>query len=143
MLEASRRQTDELAHAQRELFAIVGRFRWRLGRERLLVFALRGMIGAALLLAGLRLIAWVLDAPLGAWSWQVAGLAPLAAIGVALARWPSRVQAARTADRHLALAERLATAVELAGRMRAGRSGRLDGLQVHDAVVSALGAPDR
>src|SRR5919202_64489 len=102
MLEASRGQTDELRSLQRELFDAVGRFRWRLGSERLLVFVLRGAICAALLVAGLRLTAWAMDAPLGAWTWEVAGLAPLVAIGLALARWPSPVQAARAADHHLA-----------------------------------------
>jgi hypothetical protein len=138
MLEASSGRTD-LA----ELFDLVGRFRWRLGREQLLVFALRGGIGAALLLAALGLTAWVLDSPLGGWTWAVVGLGPLAAIGLAVARWPSSAQAARTADRHLELAERLATAVELSGRQRLGRSGRLDALQLRDAVATTQGAPDR
>jgi hypothetical protein len=123
MLEASRGQTDELRRMQRELFDAVGRFRWRLGGERLLVFAWRGAIGAALLVAGIRLVAWAMDLPLGAWAWEVAGLAPLVAIGLALARWPSSVQAARAADHHLALAERLATAVEQ-GRVDLGDLGR-------------------
>jgi hypothetical protein len=68
-------------------------------------------------------------------------VAPLVAIGVAVARWPSPAHAARTADHHLGLAERLATAVELTGRMRAGRAGRLDGLQLRDALAFTHAAP--
>src|ERR671932_1608987 len=132
MLEASRGRTDELGGVEPQLHQLVGRIRWRLGREQLLVFALRGGIGAALLLVGLGLSAWLLDTPLAGWSWALASLAPLVAIGLAVARWPSPVQAARSADRHLGLAERLATAVELAGKRRTGRSGRLDGLQLQD-----------
>jgi hypothetical protein len=141
MFEASRGRPDELTLVQRELFAVVRGFRWRLGRERVLVFALRGLIGAALLVAVLRLSAWAMEAPLGEWSWALAGLAPLLAIGLAVVRWPSAVQAARTADHHLDLAERLATAVEVSARVRAGAGGRLDPLQLHDAVTTARAAP--
>lgn len=143
MLEASRRQTDELRLGQRELFEIVGRFRRRLGGEQLAVFALRGVIGAGLLIAVLGAAAWATETTLDAWPWWLVGIVPLVAIGLALARWPSRVQAARTADHHLELAERLATAVEVSARMRAGRPGRLDDLQVQDAVLAARETPGR
>src|SRR5919199_2653942 len=143
MLEASRRQTDELRLGQRELFQVVGRFRRRLGGEQVAVFALRGAVAAGLLLAALGTAAWAMDTTLSAWPWWLVGVVPLLAIGLAVARWPSPVQAARAADRRLELAERLATAVEVSARMRAGRPGRLDGLQVHDAVLAARGAPRR
>ena len=77
MLEASRGRTDELGGVEPQLHQLVGRIRWRLGREQLLVFALRGGIGAALLLVGLGLSAWLLDTPLAGWSLALASLAPL------------------------------------------------------------------
>ena len=138
MLEASRGHADELGVIQRELFDVVGRFRRRLGGEQVALFALRGVVGAGVLLAALSAAAWALETSLGAWPWWLIGLVPLLAIALGLARWPSRARAARTADRHLDLAERLATAVELSSRPRAGR---LDRLQLHDAVVTARSAP--
>jgi hypothetical protein len=143
MLEASRRPTDELRLGQRELFEIVGRFRRRLGGEQLVVFALRGAVAAGLMVAALGTAAWATETSLGAWPWWLVGVVPLVAIGLALARWPSPVRAARTADHHLELAERLATALEVSARMRAGRPGRLDDLQVHDAVLAARETPGR
>jgi hypothetical protein len=125
-----------------ELSVIVGRFQSRLGRERLLVFAVRGWIAAGMLVGGLALVAWLTETPLGTRTTTWVVLAPiLAALAAAAVRWPSSGEAARTADHHLRLDERLATAVELSGRIRRGRPGRFDLLQVRDAVARAHGPP--
>src|SRR5207248_6426379 len=67
----------------------------------------------------------------------------LAALLLAVLRWPSARQAALTADTRLGLEERLGTAVELAGRLRSRTAGggRFDHLQVREAVARARTAP--
>jgi hypothetical protein len=131
-----------------DLVRVLGRLRWRLGLERILRFGIRGVIASAVALIGLLLVAWLL--PIGNWpelAWMVA-LPLLAAVILAVLRWPSDRQAALAADRHLALEERLGTAVELARRFRLGATGygggggRFDHLQVRDAIARARVAPN-
>jgi hypothetical protein len=140
-----------LEHAERfttfqddlgDLVRVLGRLRLRLGLERILVFGLHGAVASALGSIGLSLAAWLV--PIGNWqemAWIIA-LPLLAALGLALLRWPSDRQAALAADRRLALDERLGTAVELAGRLRVRHdaAGRFDRLQVRDAVARTRAA---
>jgi hypothetical protein len=131
---------DEVA----DLVRVVSRCRWRLGLERLLIFGIRGLIASALLVIVVALAAWLLA------GWVVialdqavwlSGLPLVAALGLALVRWPSGRQAALAADRRLVLDERLGTAIEIAERARGGGGGRFDRLQVRDAVARASAAP--
>ena len=120
----------------RALLRVLGRLRWRLGLERTLVFAVRGLtLGAAVLIV-LSCLAWLtrLDLPLG-----LAILPVAAALLVAIVRWPSTRQAADQADHRLHLAERLGTAVELMRQPHL--AGRFDRLQVRDALASAHATP--
>jgi hypothetical protein len=120
-----------------DLIRVLGRLRWRLGLERILVFGIRGLSGSAIVLIGLLVTTWLL--PLASWAelaWIVA-LPLVASVCMALLRWPSNRQAALAADRRLALEERLGTAVEISARF----NGRLDRLQVRDAVARAQAAP--
>ena len=117
-----------------ELLRVLSRFRWRLGFERTLLFGIRGAIASALTLIGLSVAGWLSGTGIAGWP----AIVPiLAALGLAVARWPSHREAALSADRRLALEERLGTAVELA---RSGRGGRFDGLQVQDAIDRARSA---
>jgi hypothetical protein len=122
-----------------ELLRVVGHLRLRLGLERLFLFGLRGSIGSAVALSAISVAAWLMGATaLDSLIWLVASPF-LAALGLAVVRWPSDRQAALAADRRLVLAERLGTAVELTVRLRrqAQPTGRFDRLQVQDAVDSA------
>jgi hypothetical protein len=117
-----------------ELLRVLSGFRWRLGFERTLLFGIRGAIASALTLIGLSVAGWLSGTGIAGWP----AIVPiLAALGLAVARWPSHREAAFSADRRLALEERLGTAVELA---RSGRGGRFDGLQVQDAIDRARSA---
>jgi hypothetical protein len=118
-----------------ELLRVLSGLRWRLGLERTLLFVVRGAMASALTLIGLALAAWLTATDLVAWP---AVLPLAAALALGLARWPSYRQAALSADRRLALEERLGTAVELA---RHAPGGRFDRLQVQDAVDRARSAP--
>jgi hypothetical protein len=117
-----------------ELLHVVGQLRFRLGLERLLVFGLRGSIGSAVALSAISVAAWLM----GSTAWDalpwLASAPLLAALGLAIVRWPSNRQAALAADRRRDLEERLGTAVELATRQR---SSRFDRLQIQDAVTAA------
>jgi len=117
-----------------ELLRVLAGFRWRLGFERTLLFGIRGAIASALTLIGLSVAGWLSGAAMVGWP---AAVPMLAALGLAVARWPSHREAAFSADRRLALEERLGTAVELAG---SGRGGRFDRLQVQDAIDQARSA---
>jgi hypothetical protein len=123
-----------------ELLHVVGQLRFRLGLERALVFGLRGSIGSAVALSAISVAAWLM----GATAWDslpwLAAAPLLAALGLALVRWPSDRQTAIAADRRLVLEERLGTAVELAARQP---TGRFDRLQIQDAVTSAAAARNR
>jgi hypothetical protein len=124
-----------------ELFRLVGQLQWRLARERALVFGLRGAtIGAAIVLV-LGVVGWLAEVPLADWSWALAVAAALAGLALGVVRWPSAMQAARAADHHLELAERLATAVELSRRQHSHRAGRFDRLQLEDALRQAQAPP--
>ena len=120
-----------------ELLRILSGLRWRLGFERALLFGVRGALASGLALIGLSVAAWLTETATLGW---LAAIPLLAALGLSLARWPSHREAALAADRRLALEERLGTAVELA---RGARSGRLDSLQVQDAIRTARSAPRR
>jgi hypothetical protein len=125
-----------------ELLHVVGQLRFRLGLERVVVFGLRGSMASAITLSTISVAAWLMGlSPLDSLPWLVASPL-LAALGLALVRWPSNRQAALAADRRLVLEERLGTAVELAARLRrqAQHIGRFDRLQVQDAVASAAAA---
>jgi len=106
-----------------------------------LVFGLRGLIVSAVSCIGLLVATWLLQ--LATWrelAWFVA-LPMLAAVSLAVLRWPSDRQTALAADRRLALEERLATAVELSDRLRLRNDGgRFDRLQVLDAVARVRAA---
>jgi len=131
-----RRPQDELA----DLLAILGTYRWRLGAEILLRFILRGLIVGLVLVTLTSAVDWFFELGLqSTWLWSALLLPAVAALGLALAFWPSRRQTAQTADRRLALAERLGTAVELSA---AQRSGRFDRLQVRDALTRVREAPN-
>jgi hypothetical protein len=128
-----------------ELVDVLSRLRWRLGLERILLFGVSGVIASAAAVIGLSSAAWLMS--IANWFdvvW-ITGLPLLAAISLAVLRWPSSRQAALAADRRLVLAERLGTAVELASRWQAGEArvegGRFDRLQVRDAVARARAAP--
>jgi hypothetical protein len=127
------RPRDELTELQEN----VARLRRRLGRERLLRLLVRGILLAAVAAAAVALGAWLLGLAALPWLLALAVVAPSAALMVAIARWPSPEAAARLADRRHRLDERLATALELAPGLRAGRAGPLDGLQVRDALAYA------
>ena len=124
-----RLQRDEL----RELFAVVARYRWRLGAEVLLRFILRGLIVGAALVVVVSVVDWWLESGVQSiWLWSALLLPAVGAFGLALAFWPSERQAARTADHRLGLAR--------TGRHR-GRawpdadSGRFDQLQLQDTIA--------
>ena len=117
-----------------ELLRVLSGFRWRLGFERTLLFGIRGAVASALTLIALSLAAWLTGTVIVVWP---ASVPVVAALALALARWPSHREAALSADRRLALEERLGTAVELA---RGARGGRFDGLQVQDAIYRARSA---
>ncbi|HET7034774.1 MAG TPA: hypothetical protein VFI42_03760, partial [Thermomicrobiaceae bacterium] len=122
--------------AARELWLLLGRLRGRLGRERALVFGLRGLAAALLLALADEAAGWLLGLTLSPALTAALIALPLAlALAAMVLRWPSRLEAARLADERLGLAERLATAVEL---LEAPETG-LTGLQLHDAL--RLGAP--
>ena len=118
----------------RNLWSVLARLRWRLGLERGLIFALRGLMASAGALMLISIAQW-LGLPIDP---MLAGLPVALAVALAVARWPSRRRTAETADRRLALAERLATAVEISSQ--GWRAGRFDRLQVHDAVLSVTSA---
>ena len=93
-----RLQRDEL----RELFAVVARYRWRLGAEVLLRFILRGLIVGAALVVVVSVVDWWFEAGVQSiWLWSALLLPAVGALGLALAFWPSERQAARTADHRL------------------------------------------
>ena len=94
-----------------ELQSLLARLRWRLGLERLALFAVQGAIAGSLALIALTVGAWITGRdPIIVWL----GVAPLlAAVGLAVVRWPSEHDAAAAADHHMRLEERLATAAEL------------------------------
>jgi hypothetical protein len=125
-----------------ELLRLLGHLRLRLGLERLLVFAVRGSLASAVALSAISVAAWLMAATLWEDLPYLVASPFLAAIGLALVRWPTDRQAALAADRRLSLDERLGTAVELAPRLRrqAQHSGRFDRLQVEDAVEAATAA---
>lgn len=125
------------------LLRVLARFRWRLGFERVLLFGLRGLTGSAVAVIGLSVALWLVgfDPLLTSQRWVV-GLPLVAALGLAMLRWPSERQAALAADARLALDERLGTAVELARRLRRDADGqRFDRLQIRDAIAQANLAP--
>jgi len=132
--EEPSRPRDELA----ELLRLIGRLRWRLGWERLLGAACRCLAVAVALLSAVLLVDWLLAGHLA--SPGLLAAIPLAvafAAALAWAHWPSAAETARVADRRLHLADRLATAVELAPALQAGADRRLDRLQLVDAVARA------
>src|SRR5687768_14504766 len=121
-----------------ELLDVLWRFRWRLAREQLLLFGLRGLIISCALLTVLSVTAWLVGTMLLTTTSAAAIAAvPLVALAAGLIRWPSAARAARAADHHLGLAERVATALELQTR---GEMGRFDRLQVRDAIATARGS---
>src|SRR3954466_11228466 len=125
-----RLQRDEL----RELFAVVARYRWRLGAEVLLRFVLRGLIVGAALVTLVSVVDWWLESGVQSiWLWSALLLPCVGAVGLALGFWPSERQAARTADHRLGLDERVGTAVELG---RTANGGRFDRLQLEDTIAN-------
>ncbi|MBV9577511.1 MAG: hypothetical protein JO057_02855 [Chloroflexi bacterium] len=119
-----------------ELRARLGRLRWRLGLERLAQAALRGLVASSVALIVLSLGLWLAGGNRAA-LWLAA--APLlAALALAIVRWPSPHQTAVVADRRLGLAERLVTAVELS---QSGPSGRFDLVQIRDTLRHVVPAP--
>ena len=121
----------------RELTRILARYRWQLGLERSLAFAIRGVVAAGVASIALSVAAWFTGNAQARAEWLA--VAPIiAALLIAIVRWPSSRQAAITADRRLALDERLATAVELT---RAPPRGRFDHLQLRDAIAHAESMP--
>jgi len=119
-----------------ELDRLLGRLRWRLGLERLVQAAVRGVMASSVALIGLSLVIWLTGSD-PVWLWL--SVAPLlAAIGFAIARWPSTSQTARVADGRLSLEERLSTAFELT---HPHRGGRYDLVQIRDAVSHTSEAP--
>jgi hypothetical protein len=118
----------------RDLWRIVGRLRWRLGAERAALFALRGLMLSAVALSIISILQW-LGAPMHT-AWAAVPL--VAALAWATLRWPSPRDAALAADARLGLAERLATAIQIA--RGPWRAGRFDGLQIQDAVATAHAA---
>lgn len=114
------------------LRSLIGSLRWQLGLERLARFAIRGAIVTSFGLIGISLIAWLADSPR---SLLLLGFAPvLAALVLALVRWPSELETAFVSDQRLQLDARLTTAVELLQR---GDQGRFVSRQVRDAVIVA------
>jgi hypothetical protein len=125
----------------RDLVRVLGSLRWRLGLERVLVFGVRGLGASAFAFTVLQVAAWLV--PVANWTepaW-IAALPLLAALTLAVVRWPSDRAAALAADRRLALHERLGTAVELARRPHDADGHRFDRMQVRDAVIRARTAP--
>ena len=134
----TRGSTRSTWHAETaaELSRAVARLRWRLGLERALIFAIRGLMVSGISVAAASALVWLAG---GNNELDLAGMAPLVgAFGLAVARWPSRRDAALAADARLGLDDRLATSVELLQRTSAGR---FDTLQVADAVGRARAAP--
>ena len=124
-----------------DLVRVLGGLRWRLGLERILVFSVRGLSASALAFIVLLVAAWLLPIPNWPEMAWIAALPLLAALALALFRWPSDRQAALAADRRLALEERLGTAVELAHRAHDADGHRFDRIQMRDAVARARTAP--
>ena len=118
-----------------ELLDVLGRFRWRLAREQLLLYGLRGLIASCAILTAVSVTAWLVgNSLLNPWTVAALAAGPVIGLLVALVRWPSTTHAARIADTQLGLAERLSTAVELVDRTP---HGRFDDLQVRDAIATA------
>jgi hypothetical protein len=115
-----------------DLQQLLQRLRWRLGLERLIVFAIRGSIGAAIALVALCAVRW-LFASEAALLW-LATAPVIAATVFALVRWPTRTETAIVVDRRYGLEERLATAVEFAD---GSRRSRFTALQLQDAIDHA------
>jgi hypothetical protein len=116
-----------------ELRRLLARLRWRLGLERLVQAAIRGVFASSFALIVVALAVWLFagNPPAQSWLWLAA--APLlTALAFALARWPSPRQTALAADRRLGLEDRLATALELS---QSDAGGRFDRAQVRDAVT--------
>ncbi|MBV9896076.1 MAG: hypothetical protein JO020_18085 [Chloroflexi bacterium] len=117
---------------QNELQQLLHRLRWRLGLERLALFAIRGCIGCAVALVVLSIALW-LSAGDTKLLWL--GATPLAAAVVfGLVRWPTRHETAVVVDQRYRLAERLTTAVELA---EGSRRSRFLALQLRDTLEAA------
>jgi hypothetical protein len=135
-VESLTRLPQQRGSAVAELERLLARLRWRLGLEQTALAAVHGAIASSFALILLALARWITAAEV-TWLWLAA--APLvAALGLAVLRWPSRSQTALVADRHLRLEERLSTAVEL---VDSGGAGRFDLLQVRDTVSRASVAP--
>ena len=122
----------------RELLKLVGHFRGRLGLELLFLFSIRALTWALLVVAFLYVLAWLLQ-----WDFppivpgSLIGGALLMALALAIARWPSLDEAARTADRRLILDERLSTAIE---SIESGSTIRVAPLQLVDALETGAQA---
>jgi hypothetical protein len=126
----------------RDLLALVSRYRLRLGAELLLRFIVRGLIVGALLVIAVSATDWLLELQLQPlYLWAALLMPAVAALGLALALWPSERQAARVADHRLQLAERVGTAVEL-GRKHT-TPGLFDQLQLQDAIATVTTTPHR
>ena len=124
-----------------ELLDVLGRFRWRLAREQLLLYGLRGLIASCAILTAVSVTAWLVgNSLLNPWTVAALAAGPVIGLLVALVRWPSTPHAARIADTQLGLAERLSTAVELVDRTP---HGRFDDLQVRDAIATAQASSGR
>lgn len=122
----------------RDLLKLVGHFRGRLGLELLLLFCIRALSWALLVVAFLYVLAWLSQwemPPIIAGS--LIGGAMLMALALAIAQWPSLDDAARIADRRLILDERLSTAIE---SIESGSTIRVSPLQVADALESGTQA---
>jgi hypothetical protein len=119
-----------------DIHRLVARLRWQLAFERLLVAAIRGAAASAVALAALATAAWFTrDTPI---STGLAAAPVLAALALAVVRWPSHRDATLAADRRLGLEDRLTTALEL---VRGHKYGRFDELQIRDAVQRARATP--
>jgi hypothetical protein len=88
-------------------------------------------------------VSWLSDRRLGDEARWLAALPLIAALALAVARWPSDAHVAQVADRRLLLNERLGTAVDLSSRLRQSpaRVGRFDQLQLRDAIDRAEATP--
>jgi hypothetical protein len=112
-----------------DLRHLLGRLRLQLGFECLAAAAIRGAIAGALALVALAIGIWfVRGDETRLW---LAGAPVLAAVVLALVRWPSPRETALAADRRLGLEERLSTALEL---MRGSHYGRFVELQLRDTI---------